>query len=104
MKKLLITIAMSLTTMSSFAVTPVMSSSQNQQTDTTPIAQEKWMKQRTGRILVFDKTQGVVIVNKKAYGLTKSTQIYDGFPKRGSSIKFNLDKNNNITELWITSK
>lgn len=60
-----------------------------------------WMRQKNGKVLVFDKKQNIAIINKKSYVLQESIKIYDGTIKKGSQVRFNTNEKNIITELWV---
>lgn len=62
---------------------------------------QDWMNTKNGRVLIFDKSQKIAIIDKKTYGVSEVVKIYDGSPKRGSLIKFNTNEKNIIVDVWI---
>jgi hypothetical protein len=63
-----------------------------------------WMRTKTGTVLVFDKQRKIMIVNGKVFSLATNFKNYDGTPKKGSSIKFNLNPDKKVTELWVVKQ
>ena len=76
--------------------------SPNSQTITNnKTTQEDWMRTKTGRVTIFDLKRHLTIVNGKIYTLATNVKFYDGDPKKGSDIKFNINSDRNITEIWL---
>lgn len=70
----------------------------------TSVEVKNWMKTKNGRVKVFDTSVKVAIINKKTFKMVPDVKVYDGPPLRGSRVKFNVNEQNMITELWVVKK
>ena len=74
------------------------------ETTTPGVELKNWMKTKNGRVKVFDTSLKVAIINNKTFKMAQDVKVYEGPPLRGSRIKFNLNEQNMITEVWVVKK
>lgn len=74
------------------------------ETSASGVELKSWMKTKNGRVKVFDTALKVAIINNKTFKMVQGVKVYDGPPLRGSRVKFNINEQNMITELWVVKK
>lgn len=103
MKKLIVVLSLLVTTQA-FAITTRIAPKADATSVTQNLEIKKWMKPKTGRVVVFDKKLHTAIINKKSYIINDNTNVYDGEPVKGNRVRFNTNEQNVITDLWIQKK
>jgi hypothetical protein len=56
---------------------------------------------RSGLVKYFDESSHLIVINAQQYTLNNNFKVYDGTLVKGKIVRFLLDDNKQIQEIWV---